>query len=117
MLAGVRMLFSFSRTENDNLDHVHAALNHCQKFPLQPPRLMTRKPVNSPLENLMSLRKNGQALHFPCECVSVQHGYSDPWAGVTQNKLLNDGTKERVLNSVARKPKTIARLAKELGLS
>ena len=65
----------------------------------------------------MSLRKNGQALHFPCECVSVQHGYSDPWAGVTQNKLLNDGTKERVLNSVARQPKTIARLAKELGLS
>src|SRR6266513_1101692 len=42
MLAGVRMLFSFSRTENDNLDHVHAALNHCQKFPLKPPRLMTR---------------------------------------------------------------------------
>src|SRR5438270_1082636 len=65
----------------------------------------------------MRLRKNGQALHFPCECVSVQHGYSDPWAGVTQNKLLNDGTKERVLNSAARHAKTIARLAKELGLS
>ena len=65
----------------------------------------------------MSRRKNGYALQFPCECVSIQRGYSDPWAGVTQNKLLMDGTKERVLNAVARRPKTIAHLAKELGLS
>ena len=65
----------------------------------------------------MSRRKNGYALRFPCECVSIQRGYSDPWAGVTQNKLLMDGTKERVLNAVARQPKTIALLAKELGLS
>src|SRR6202162_5253921 len=65
----------------------------------------------------MSRRKSGYALRFPCECVSIQRGYSDPWAGVTQNKLLMDGTKERVLNSVARRPKTIALLAKELGLS
>jgi DNA-binding transcriptional ArsR family regulator len=65
----------------------------------------------------MSRRKNGYALRFPCECVSIQRGYSDPWAGVTQNKLLTDGTKERVLNAVARRPKTIALLAKELGLS
>ena len=65
----------------------------------------------------MSRRKNGYALRFPCECVSIQRGYSDPWAGVTQNKLLMDGTKERVLNAVARRPKTIAHLAKELGLS
>jgi DNA-binding transcriptional ArsR family regulator len=65
----------------------------------------------------MSHRKNGYALRFPCECVSIQSGYSDPWAGVTQNKLLMDGTKERVLNALARRPKTIAHLAKELGLS
>jgi DNA-binding transcriptional ArsR family regulator len=65
----------------------------------------------------MSRRKNGCALRFPCECVSIQRGYSDPWAGVTQNRLLMDGTKERVLNAVARRPKTIALLAKELGLS
>jgi len=65
----------------------------------------------------MTQRKNGYALRFPCECVSFQRGYSDPWAGVTQNKLLSDGTKERVLNAVARQPKTIALLAKELGLS
>jgi DNA-binding transcriptional ArsR family regulator len=65
----------------------------------------------------MSRRKNGYALQFPCECVSIQRGYSDPWAGVAQNKLFMDGTKERVLNAVARRPKTIAHLAKELGLS
>ena len=65
----------------------------------------------------MSRRKNGYALRFPCECVSNQRGYSDPWAEITQNKLLNDGTKERVLNAVARQPKTIALLAKELSLS
>jgi hypothetical protein len=65
----------------------------------------------------MGLRKNGRGLHFPCECVSVQRGYSDPWAAITQKKMLNDGTKERVLNSVACQPKTIAGLAEELGLS
>jgi DNA-binding transcriptional ArsR family regulator len=32
-------------------------------------------------------------------------------------KATNDGTKERVLNSLAQQPKTIARLAAELGLS
>src|SRR5438105_22595 len=65
----------------------------------------------------MGLRKNGRGLRFPCECVSVQRGYTDPWAAITQNKLLNDGTKERILNSLFRRPKTIAGLAKELGLS
>jgi len=64
----------------------------------------------------MTLRKNGQ-LKFPCECVSKHRGYSDPWAAIAQNKMLNDGTKERVLNAVARQPKTIAGVAKELALS
>ncbi|MGE5522395.1 MAG: ArsR/SmtB family transcription factor [Rhodospirillaceae bacterium] len=61
--------------------------------------------------------KNKARLRFPCECVSVRSGYSDPWAEITQRKLLSDGTKERILNSVAREPKTIALLAKELQLS
>jgi len=65
----------------------------------------------------MTVRKNGRGLHFPCECVSAQSGYSDAWAPVAQKKMLNDGTKERVLNCVARQPKTIALLANELGLS
>jgi hypothetical protein len=65
----------------------------------------------------MSVRKNERGLLFPCECVSAQAGYSDPWAAIAQNGLLKDGTKERVLNCVFRQPKTIARIAKELGLS
>ena len=65
----------------------------------------------------MGVRKNGRALRFPCECVSMHHGYSDPWASITYDKLLNDGTKEQILNSVAIRPKTIAGLAKELALS
>src|ERR1043166_2119316 len=65
----------------------------------------------------MKNRNGHKGLHFPCECVSSQGGYSDPWASIAQNRLLPDGTKESILNSVAKQPKTIAQLAKELGLS
>jgi DNA-binding transcriptional ArsR family regulator len=65
----------------------------------------------------MRARKNALGLHFPCECTSVLRGYSDPWAAVTQDRLLNNGTKERILNALAQQPKTIARLAAELELS
>ena len=57
-------------------------------------------------------------LRFPCECVSGTAGrYSDPWAEVTKYKLLPNGTKEEIINVVAREPKTISQLAEELGLS
>jgi DNA-binding transcriptional ArsR family regulator len=56
-------------------------------------------------------------LEFACECVSARGGYSDPWAAIAQNKLLLDGTKEKLLNATAREPKTIAQLASELRLS
>ncbi|HEV2912578.1 MAG TPA: winged helix-turn-helix domain-containing protein [Pyrinomonadaceae bacterium] len=65
----------------------------------------------------MSMVDNHKGLRFACECVSAIGGYSDPWAGVAQKKLLPDGTKEQILNVVAREPKTIAQLAKELGIS
>ena len=58
-----------------------------------------------------------KGLRFACECVSSQSGYGDPWAAVSQKKLLPDGTKEGILNLIAREPKTIAQLAKELDLS
>jgi DNA-binding transcriptional ArsR family regulator len=61
------------------------------------------------------IKYNG--LEFPCECVSSKGGYSDPWAGVAQNNLLPDGTKEEILNLVAEEPKTIAQIAKQLNLS
>jgi DNA-binding transcriptional ArsR family regulator len=63
------------------------------------------------------ISRNNDFLHFACECVSARGGYSDPWAGVAQNKLLPDGTKEEILNLVAREPMTIAQLADELGLA
>ena len=56
-------------------------------------------------------------LRFPCECVSARGGYSDPWAAIAKNKLLPNGTKEEVLNLVAREPKTISQLAEALNLS
>ncbi len=57
-------------------------------------------------------------LRFPCDCVSGRPGgYSDPWADITKNKLLPNGTKEEILNLVAREPKTISQLAEALNLS
>ena len=58
-----------------------------------------------------------KGLRFACECVSSHSGYGDPWTSISQKKLLPDGTKEGILNSVATEPKTIAQLAKELDLS
>jgi DNA-binding transcriptional ArsR family regulator len=65
----------------------------------------------------MSVPDNREGLRFPCECVSARGGYSDPWAEVAKNKLLPNGTKEEILNLVAREPKTISQLAEALKLS
>ena len=65
----------------------------------------------------MGIRNNDRGLRFPCECVSMLRGYSDPWAAIAQDGLLKDGTKEKVLNLLAQEPNTIAGLAAELGLS
>jgi DNA-binding transcriptional ArsR family regulator len=57
-------------------------------------------------------------LRFPCECVSgAAGGYTDPWAEITKNKLLPNGTKEEILNVLAQGPKTITQIAGTLGLS
>src|SRR5437764_15430658 len=66
----------------------------------------------------MSVPDGIDGLRFPCECVSSRRGgYSDPWAEVTKRKLLPDGTKEEILNLVAREPKTISQLAEALSLA
>ena len=66
----------------------------------------------------MSVPAGFKGLRFPCECVSSRPGgYSDPWAEITRNKLLPNGTKEEILNLVAREPKTISQLAEALDLS
>jgi hypothetical protein len=65
----------------------------------------------------MSNRSRDEALRFACDCVSVQGGYSDPWAEIAKKKLLPAGTKEEILNLVSRQPQTISQLAEALHLS
>ena len=66
----------------------------------------------------MTVPEGFEGLRFACECVSARRaGYSDPWASIAKDKLLNDGTKEEILNLVARNPQTISQLAAALGLS
>jgi DNA-binding transcriptional ArsR family regulator len=66
----------------------------------------------------MSVPDGFEGLRFPCECVSSRRGsYSEPWAAITKHKLLPDGTKEEILNLLAREPKTISQLAEALALS
>src|ERR671921_1242398 len=66
----------------------------------------------------MTVPEGFDGLRFPCECVSARRGgYSEPWAAVARNKLLPNGTKEEILNLVAREPRTISQVAEALGLS
>src|SRR2546421_420520 len=87
--------------------------------------------IGTPLENTPFLRNSTsrhwrtmtvpagfKGLLFPCECVSSRAGgYSDPWAEITKNKLLPNGTKEEILNVLAQGPKTITQIAETLSLS
>ena len=66
----------------------------------------------------MSVPAGFKGLRFPCECVSSRpEDYSDPWAEITKNKLLPNGTKEEILNVLAQGPNTITQIAETLGLS
>jgi DNA-binding transcriptional ArsR family regulator len=67
----------------------------------------------------MSVPASGPGLRFACPCVSAVPAdeHSDPWAEVAQRRLFADGTKEKILNSLARGPRTVAAVADELGLS
>ena len=58
------------------------------------------------------------SLQFPCECVSSrEENYSDPWSPISRNRLFSNGTKEEIVNLVAREPMTMSQLAKALDLS
>ena len=58
-----------------------------------------------------------QQLRFACSCASAAPHSDDPWAAVSKDGKLKDGTKERILNLIYRQPRTIAQLAQQLGLS
>jgi DNA-binding transcriptional ArsR family regulator len=66
----------------------------------------------------MSVKNTSNGLRFACDCVSGFRGQcSEPWAPVAKNRLLPDGTKEDILNVLAKRPKTISQIADALGLS
>jgi DNA-binding transcriptional ArsR family regulator len=65
----------------------------------------------------MTVPEGFKGLSFPCECVSSRNGRSDPWSAVAKHRFLPNGTKEEILNLVAREPKTISQVAEALGLS
>ena len=57
-------------------------------------------------------------LLFACDCISARpENYSDPWSAIAKNRLIVDGTKEKIINLVARQPRTISQLAKELNIA
>ena len=66
----------------------------------------------------MGVPKGFKGLRFACGCVSARRdGCGEPWAGVAKHKLINNGTKEEILNLAAQEPRTISQLAGTLGLS
>jgi hypothetical protein len=50
-------------------------------------------------------------LRFACACASAAPVAEDPWVAISQQRKLNDGTKERILNAIYREPRTVAQLA------
>jgi DNA-binding transcriptional ArsR family regulator len=56
-------------------------------------------------------------LRLACSCASATDVMSDPWAAIPHDGKLNDGAKERILNLLARQPRTISQLAARLGIS
>ena len=56
-------------------------------------------------------------LRFACACASAVPRAEDPWVAVVNQRKLNDGSKELILNAIYRQPRTITQLAEILGIS
>ena len=56
-------------------------------------------------------------LRFACACASAVPSGEDPWVAIVNQRKLNDGTKELILNAIYRQPRTITQLAEQLGIS
>jgi hypothetical protein len=56
-------------------------------------------------------------LRFACSCASAVPTGEDPWVAIVNQRKLNDGTKELILNAIYRQPRTITQLAEQLGIS
>jgi hypothetical protein len=70
---------------------------------------MTEKPP--------SLVDDDHRLRFACACASGVPIAEDPWVAIVNQRKLNDGTKELILNAIYRRPRTITQLAELLGIS
>src|SRR5919107_2289659 len=64
-----------------------------------------------------SLIDDDQRLRFACACASATPIAEDPWVAIVNQRKLNDGTKERILNAIYRQPRTITQLSELLGIS
>ena len=64
-----------------------------------------------------SLVDDDHRLRFACACASAVPIAEDPWVAIVNQRKLNDGTKERILNAIYRQPRTITQLAELLGIS
>ena len=56
-------------------------------------------------------------LRFACACASAVPIAEDPWVAISQQRKLNDGTRELILNAIYQQPRTITQLAELLGIS
>ena len=64
-----------------------------------------------------SLIDDDHRLRFACACASAVPIGEDPWVAIVNQRKLNDGTKELILNAIYRQPRTITQLAELLGIS
>jgi hypothetical protein len=64
-----------------------------------------------------SLVDDNHRLRFSCACASAVPVGEDPWVAIVNQRKLNDGTKELILNEIYRQPRTITQLAELLGIS
>ena len=64
-----------------------------------------------------SLVDDDHRLRFACACASATPIGEDPWVAIVNERKLNDGTKERILNAIYREPRTITQLGELLSIS
>jgi predicted ArsR family transcriptional regulator len=64
-----------------------------------------------------SLVDDDHRLRFACACASGVPVAEDPWVAIVNQRKLNDGTKELILNAIYRQPRTTTQLAELLGIS
>jgi DNA-binding transcriptional ArsR family regulator len=68
-------------------------------------------------EDPPSLVDDNHRLRFACACASAVPVAEDPWVAIVNQRKLNDGTRERILNAIYDQPRTITQLAELLGIS